>query len=408
MNLPDRLDSTIESAHTNGREIAWSPTFVDGLTDEEIRYVLLHETLHCAHQHMWRLPIDKRGNEAGDHEINLTLNTLQGIKMPEGGLADPQYEGLACEDILGRLQEQEPEQDSGGDDGESGDDEQDQDSESGAGTGDSESGSGDESQDDGDQGEGQGDGQGSGDAGGASDPCGTFGAPQGDPGDSAAAQAQADQELRDDWESRVMQAAQAAQALGVGDVPADLQRILDKIRHQSVDWRAEMADFVKDSMSQRNDWSRSTRRHAWQPVIYPRKQVDQVGTIVFVRDTSGSINDKVCAEFTSLVNDCVGEMDCHGIVYDCDAHIQAEYDVYAWQPCPFKAKGGGGTRFQPVFDKVDELVAAGEVVAGIVYLTDMASYDLQSLMSEIPTLWLSHSEYGDVQPPFGRKVKVEL
>lgn len=370
MNLPDVMDPSTKTAHTDGREIAWNPSFVESLTDEELRFVLLHETLHCAHQHMWRLPIDQRGNQAGDHEINLTLQTLSGVSMPKGGLADPQYKNLACEEILGMLPESE-EGDDGGEDGEPGDD----------------------------------NGSGSGGSGGASDPCGTFTAPSNDPADSAQADAQSNQELRDAWEGRVMQAAQAAQAMGVGDIPADLQRILDKIRHQSVDWRREMADFVKDAMSTRNDWSRAARRHAWQPVIYPRKRTDEVGTVIFARDTSGSISDKICAEFTGLISDCVSEMNCRGIVVDCDAEIKAEYEVNGWTDIPLTAEGGGGTRFQPVFDKADEMVAAGEQVAGVVYLTDMGAMDLSTVMSEIPTLWLATSDYGDAK--FGRKVRIE-
>ena len=242
MSLPDVLDTGIDTAATDGRTIRWNPGFVDGLTEEQLRFVLLHETLHCAHQHMWRLPADARGNEAGDHEINLTLQAVQGISMPPGGLADPQYRGMSCEDILGSMPEPDPD-DSG---------------DSGGG---------------GQPGDGSGDGSGT----GQPDPCGSFTAPAtGDSGDSAtdpAAAAQAQQELREQWESRVIQAAQAQQALGVGELPGDLARMLDKISHQSVDWRREMADFVRDAAATRNDWSRAARRHAWQPVIYPRKSV---------------------------------------------------------------------------------------------------------------------------------------
>lgn len=403
MNLPDVIDPSTETAHTDGRVIAWNPSYVEKLTDEELRFVLLHETLHCAHQHMWRLPVDQRGNTAGDHEINLTLKQLQGISMPEGGLADSQYEGLACEDILSRLPK--PDEDKGGKDKDKQDEDGDDQDGNGSGAGGSGQGKskskqqkqkGDQSQD----------GGGSGDQPSASDPCGTFRAPQQDPSTPAEQQAAEEQSLRNDWDQRVMQAAQAAQALGVGDVPGDLQRILDRIKHVEVDWRREMADFVKDAVSTRNDWSRSARRHAWQPVIYPRRQTDSVGTVIFARDTSGSINDELCAEYTGLITDCVSEMGCRGIVVDCDTRIQAEYEINGWEECPLTAKGGGGTRFQPVFDKADEMVAAGEQVAGVVYLTDMMASDIGSVMSELPTLWLATSDYYDA--PFGRKVRIEL
>lgn len=364
MSLPDVMDPAIDTAATDGRSIRWNPLFVDGLTDEQLRFILLHETLHCAHQHMWRLPADQRGNAAGDHEINLTLKPLSGVSMPEGGLADPQYRGMSCEDILATMPEPEPGDSGSGDSG----------GDSGPGTG-------------------------------QPDPCGAFTAPAAaDSGDSPAdpqTAAQAQQQLREEWETRVIQAAQAQQALGVGELPGDLARMLDRIRHQPVDWRREMADFVHDAAATRNDWSRAARRHAWQPVIYPRKRADDVGMVIFARDTSGSVDDRTVAQYSALITDCISETGCTGLVVDCDTHIRAEYVLDGFEQCPLTAKGGGGTDFRPVFNRADEMVAAGEHVAGIVYLTDL--YGPFPDSSEIPTLWLATS---DQTAAFGRTVHI--
>jgi predicted metal-dependent peptidase len=174
------------------------------------------------------------------------------------------------------------------------------------------------------------------------------------------------------------------------------------LRHQSIDWRAEMADFVRAAMSTRNDWSRSSRRHAWQPVIYPRKRADEVGTVLFARDTSGSITDTVCAQYSALITACISETGCAGVVIDCDTSIKAEYVLDGFTECPLTAKGGGGTDFRPVFARADEMVAAGDHVAGVVYLTDL--HGPAPEQSELPTLWLSTS---DKTGPFGRTVRIE-
>lgn len=373
MNLADVLDASTPTAETNGKVIKWNPDYVESLSDEEIRFLLLHETLHCAHQHLWRLPTDAKGNQAGDYEINLTLTDVDGVSMPEGGLLDEQYRGLACEEILARLGSQDeppPDQGPGGDG-------------SGDGQDQADGGSG------GDDGQGQQQGQG--------DPCGSFTAPSPDAsgGDESVT-------LRDDWQGHAIQAAQAAQVVGQGDVPGDMQRLLDRLRHQSIDWRREMADFVRDAMSIRNDWSRSARRHAWQSVIYPRRRNDDFATVIFARDTSGSINDVLCAEFSGLISECVSELGCRGLVIDCDSRIQAEYEMSDYEDCPLTAAGGGGTDFRPVFDRADELMGAGEQVAGVVYLTDLLGPAPES--SDIPTLWLVTT---DRPAPFGRSVKIE-
>jgi predicted metal-dependent peptidase len=439
MSLTDVFTSRIPTAATDGKVIKWNPGFVDTLTDEELRFVLLHETLHCAHQHMWRLPTDTDGNIAGDHEINLTLARISGMKMPEGGLADPQYENLSCEEILSRIRkpaepepEPEPEPDSG-------DEESESDPESGSGSG-SESGggsgsddsddtengseSGSQSQQDGSESSdtgGSGDedtessdtggGGGSGGSPAAADPCGSFEAPAAadpDATDEAAAAA-AEQALREDWQQRVIQAAQASQAAGIGSMPSDMERLLDKLRHVSVDWRQEMADFVRDAMSTRNDWSRASRRHAWQSVIYPRRRADEVGTVIFARDTSGSVDDNTCAAYSALITDCISETGCRGLVLDVDTQIQAEYELDGFDTCPLTAKGGGGTDFRPVFNRADEMVAAGEHIAGIVYLTDLQGPAPKS--TEHPTLWLVNKPYyyRTIPPaPFGRAVEIEV
>jgi predicted metal-dependent peptidase len=390
MSLADVMDSSLPTSATDGRVILWNPDFIESLTEEEVRFVLLHETLHCAHQHLWRLPLDQRGNMAGDYEINLVLQTIPGIKMPDiGCLCDDQYRGMACEEILARLPDDE--------DGNSGDK-----------SGDPGDGSG--------QGQGQGQGQGKPQQGqgskgqtgnGGGGPC--WQEPKddskGDKGDGSGKDGMTPEQLKDDWESRVIQAVQAQQAMGQGNVPADMDRILDKVRRQTVDWRREMSDFVRDAVSMRNDWSRSARRHAWQPVIYPRRMVDSYGTIVFVRDTSGSVNDTLLAEYSSLISDCMAEMQCSGIVLDCDATVQAEYRLDPGDDCPLHAKGGGGTDFRPALERAEEFIVNGEQIAGLVYLTDMMGRWPDQAPSEIATLWLATT---DRQAPFGRTVRIEV
>ena len=399
MRLPDKITTHTSTAHTDGRSITWNPLFVQTLSDEELRFVLLHETLHCAHQHMWRLPADERGNIAGDHEINLTLQGIHGISMPEGGLADPQFAGMACEEIFARLPESEDEDEDKGGDGE-GDEGDDQ-----SGGGASGSGKG-ESKDQGQQPS----------QGGKPDPCGSFGPPASDPaGDGEGdgqedpqAKAQASQELRDQWEGAVIQAAQAAQALGQGDIPGDMQRELDRVRAKHVDWRREMSDFVKSAASDRNDWTRSSRRMATAPVIYPRKRADELGKVVFVRDTSGSVSDEQLAQYSALITECIAETGCTAVVIDADSAIRDEFELLPGERCPLEAKGGGGTDFRPAFNRADEMVLMGEQIAGLVYITDLmgtfpAVPGFATLWLNVPGPWGGYANAA----PFGRTVKVE-
>lgn len=367
-----------KTACTDGRRIFWDREFLGKLSDEETRFVLLHETMHPAHGHMWRLPPDERGNMAGDYAINATLAKLPGLKMPEGGLLDKAFDGMAEEEILNRI----PEPPKGG---------------GGSGSG---SSCGDFCKP-ADDGEGKGEpgkGSNSGDK-----PKGQGKTPTNGQSGQNQPQNALSENLQDQWKERVIQAAQAAKALGQGSAPADMQRIIDQTLSQKIDWKREMADFVKERMSTRNDWSRSARRHAWQPVIYPRKRQDETGLIVAVRDTSGSIDEKTIGEFNGLIESCMAESNCRAIVMDCDAALHGEYPIEPGELVPSQAKGGGGTDFRPPFERVAQLVESGEKIAGLIYLTDMMG-SFPETAPDFATLWLATT---DAQGPFGRTVRIE-
>jgi predicted metal-dependent peptidase len=319
---------------------------------------------------------------------------VDGVELPEGALADHQYKDMTCEEIYRRLpQDDEGENGPSGGPGQPGDQ-----------GGQQPSGGGQP---------GQQPGQGK----GKPDVCGAFTKPApdkpsnedgGDPGQGQGQQGSgSSNQLRDEWKGRVIQAAQVANASGVGGIPADMERLLDKMSRVAINWQAAMVEFVKSAQSARNDYTRSGRRWGGYPVIMPRKRADDVGTVIFVRDTSGSVNTDQVAEYSAMIDDCITEMNCAGIVIDCDAAIQAEYEIQPGEQSPDTAKGGGGTRFLPVFERAEELAGEGQEIAGIVYLTDLCNNDHPwppSPLPDIPTLWLTPNTR---QAPFGQTIQVE-
>lgn len=371
MSLQDRMSYAIPTAATNGETIIWNPYFLEKLTDQEVRFVLIHETLHCAYGHIWRFPPliddkgnkkkDEKGNIACDHAINLSISASGiDVKMPEGGLADIKYKGLAEEEIYRLLPDSQ--------------------------------------------------GKGYGPKG---DPTGEFiepgdggedGKDKNGDGDKKGKDGKGGMNLRDEWERRLIQAAQAAKASGQGNLPADLQRILDDRMAVRIDWRNEMVDFLKTSLSIRNDWTRSPNKHAHSPVIMPRKRRDTISFVVFVRDTSGSVDDFTVSLFNSMIDQCIAEMGCCGLIFDCDTIIHHEYPIGPGLEVSKTAKGGGGTDFRDPFKRTIQLQEEGENIAGLVYLTDLAG-SFPDVAPEFPTLWLSITK--DSIAPFGRTVYIE-
>ena len=87
-----QADGIIETICTDGYHIFWSESFIDSLTDAELRGVLAHELMHVITQsadrrqerdkHLWNL--------ATDYAINQVLVSC-GFRLPGGALLSPLY-----------------------------------------------------------------------------------------------------------------------------------------------------------------------------------------------------------------------------------------------------------------------------------------------------------------------------
>jgi predicted metal-dependent peptidase len=111
--------------------------------------------------------------------------------------------------------------------------------------------------------------------------------------------------------------------------------------------------------------------------------------------------DASFAEVADILTNCRPEklfmLDCDTKVYN--VHELSSYsDVYNEKP---EMRGGGGTSFIPVFEKVEELGLQPDI---LIYFTD--GYGVfPSEKPNYPVLWVSTT---DQAYPFGEVVKVDL
>ena len=87
-----------------------------------------------------------------------------------------------------------------------------------------------------------------------------------------------------------------------------------------------------------------------------------------------------------------------------DSMIQFEETIEPGGEFTPGAHGGGGTAFEPIFERVKELQDAGEMIAGVIYLTDMDGSFPSAEEVEVATLWLSTNP--GRHAPFGRVVDI--
>lgn len=102
------LTKEIPTAATDGRTLVVNPDYFLGLNSKERVGLLLHEAMHIAFLHSYRL--EQRDPELWNQACDYAINDLlldEGITLPEGGLYEPVFTGLSAEEIYEALNQEE-------------------------------------------------------------------------------------------------------------------------------------------------------------------------------------------------------------------------------------------------------------------------------------------------------------
>ena len=94
--------SKCETLATDGRRIFYNPVFINEISEEELKGVLVHEALHCVYEHMLRRGKNRHPkvwNIACDYAINSFLVYDLHMELPEGGLLKRKYHRMTAEQI---------------------------------------------------------------------------------------------------------------------------------------------------------------------------------------------------------------------------------------------------------------------------------------------------------------------
>ncbi|MAO22422.1 MAG: hypothetical protein CMJ25_16880 [Phycisphaerae bacterium] len=267
------IEDDVPTACTNGRDVKYGRAFVDGLTDAELRGLVLHEDEgHKLHRHLeiwkWMYEIDPHlANCACDYVINIKIvddNRQDGFaELPEGGLVDERFRGMDSAQVFNILRKEQDEQSQDDQDGDS------QDNES------------------------EGDGEPTSSSGGGSAGL--------DEHDWEGAQSLSDEDKRElarDIDEAIRQGAMAAGKMG-----GTGNRDLDELLQPQIDWREVLREFIQNTCagSDYSTYARPNRRLMSQGIIMPSGISEQVGELVIAIDTSGSIGQRELTAFLSEV-----------------------------------------------------------------------------------------------------------
>jgi predicted metal-dependent peptidase len=340
LNMQYIVTREVPTAATNGKYIKFNPDFIGGLNDEELKFLVAHECFHPMLEHNYRRGDrnHRKWNKAGDYVINQLLVDEKIGKMPKQGLYDPNiYKagGGTSDGIYNILP------------------------------------------DDGDDGG----------YGGAGDPFDNCEDAPGSPAEAAQQQAE--------MKVQVAQAAQAAKMMG--QLSANMQRLVDTVLHPKVDWRDVLQRFLVRCKDDTRTFARFNRRFISQGLYLPSVTGEKMGEVCFAVDCSGSIDqhtvNQFAAEITRVKEDLMPSR-IHVLYFDSEvSHVESygpddELDI--------KPHGGGGTDFAPVFTKIIE---EGIEPVAIVFLTDLCCYSFGE-QPDAPVLWVTtdpgKAPFGDV------------
>jgi predicted metal-dependent peptidase len=351
-----------ERVATDARAIYYNPAYIAALTLAETQFVLAHEAIHCALGHFARRShrLRRPWDIACDHAANLLLID-EGLRPPEGALANPDFRGLSAEEIYPLIPVDPVERtldrhlfDEHGTDPH-----------------------GDATVRDGDTGA---------------------------PGSSPTVMPPEDAGLEDPaelarlWQSRIVSAAQ--QARRAGRLAESWLRRVDGAIEPQLPWRALLARYLVSSARDDYSFQRPPRREG--DALLPRLASGEVDLCV-VLDTSGSIHAGELAEFVAEVDALKGQIRARVTLHACDERLdpRGPWEFQCWEPIapPRELGGGGGTRFVPVFEWIERARRRPDV---LLYFTD-AEGEFPPHAPPYPVIWLVK---GRGRVPWGTRIQL--
>ena len=346
------VEAHTDTMATDGNNLYYSSQFVQGLTDDELLGVIVHEAMHVALLHMLRLGKREHlpANMAMDFAINPTI--CERYTLPPGGCNDPKYANWTFEDIYDDLMKNPPPPPQGG------------------GSGDGEEGKG---------------------------PWGQVMKPTDKNG----------QELSES-EMKVMEAdmkSTISNAVAVakkqGKMPANMERFIDKLLKPQVDWREKLRAVVTGMYPTDYTWRRFNRRLEGEGIYAPSILREGAGEIVVGIDTSGSIGKKELTTFFSELAAIAEEVIPEKVhILYIDAEVSGVDTFEAGDEIVARPRGGGGTDFRPAFKWTED---NGVSPQALVYFTDMYG-SFPDAPPHYPVIWVSTSSINTA--PFGEVINV--
>lgn len=364
LNLTVRENTAAPTLQTDGTHLDYNPAYIAGLSRPQLTGVVAHEVMHCAMLHPYRTrDLDPgRANRAADYAINPIIIDA-GMELPAGALIERRFYNKSFEQIYAILSREDEQPDA-----------KPQPSPCHFTPAPDQPGNDQPNDQPGDM--------------------PSPGQPDNQPGPASMSEV--------DWQIASEQAASIMRKAGTLD--ADLERLIKSTRESMVDWREALKHIIEQTMPSDRAWSRPDRRFSSSGMILPGVVKENTPKLVVAADISGSMSQSTLELGLSELTGLNYELRPAEIVLiTCDTRIQS---VETFTPddgeLTISTRGGGGTRFAPVFDYIE---AMDEPPAALIFFTDLMNSDTILTEPSYPVLWLTDDTTREVGK-FGETVRI--
>jgi len=325
LSLHHSFTDYVETAQTDGTYVYYNPTFFLSLPEKQRLTLMVHEVWHVALLHMFRCKdrnIEKY-NRAADYTCN-QLAKDAGFEPIDKWLQDDAYKGLSTHEIYKLIPDEEPDNILGDD----------------------------------------------------------IRTPEAAPNGVL-------DDIRELVEQKVIQ-AQVQHDLSAnsdyGDLPAELQRQIQKLLNPALPWQEILGRFMQDQAKNDYSWSKPNKR--FMPDFYmPSMHSERLEHLTFAIDTSGSVTPKDMVAMLTEINYIQDVLQPHRMtILDCDTQIHNVFEVNEGQDImELQFNGGGGTSCLPVIEFCEQ-----NKTTALVYFTDLYMPEYPHPI-DFPLLWIVYN-----------------
>lgn len=294
--LDTKVEEGIGTACTDGIQIMFDPEFVRGLNDDELIFLVAHETWHVAFMHMCRVGGRnfQKWNCAADYVINLML-VNSGYSMIQGGLLDKKYLNLSAEEVYDLLPEELPENPLDGDFQEAGDSPM---------------------------------------QGGASN--------------------MSAEEVEHKIQDAIIKSAIAAQMSNqAGSIPGSIAKLVNEILNPQLPWQVILSNYMSTKSKAEKSWSRRNKR--FRTTYLPSRLSESMGNVNIYVDASGSVKTEEFTAYISEMHDIRESLKPDIMkVISFDTALKEEFVMEKGEELAVNFTGGGGTCISPVIKHAEQ------------------------------------------------------